>query len=365
MKKELLIPEGMRDYLPQEAYTQRIVVDKLLYNFSLWGYEEVRTPVLETWNIIGKEKEEERNFITLIDKTGDLLVLRPEMTAPIARLVGTHLKGGTTYPVRLCYEGDVFSQKSFKEGKKRQRKQAGIELIDERDSYLRDCEVLLIALEAMKRDGVKNAALGIGHIDITEGLLRELILDEPMIKSVKKLMIKKDIVALEDTLKGILSTEDLDKILTLARQNGGKIFIEKIKSFSNQDKYQKAINRLEKTHEILKGMGYEDTIFFDFSLLGDFSYYTGIYFEGYGEGAGVPFLTGGRYDHLLETYYKPLCAIGFAIDADVYIDTLETKSLMPESNPLMMGSNPLEDFKKAAVLRKENKRISMMLGGEK
>ena len=105
MKKELLIPEGMRDYLPREAYIQRVVVDDLLYNFSLWGYNEVRTPVLETWNIIGKEKEEERDLITLIDKTRDLLVLRPEMTGPIARLIGTHLKGANDYPIRLCYEG--------------------------------------------------------------------------------------------------------------------------------------------------------------------------------------------------------------------------------------------------------------------
>ena len=35
-------------------------------------------------------------------------------------------------------------------------------------------------------------------------------------------------------------------------------------------------------------MGYEGNVFFDFSLLGDFSYYTGLVFEGYGEGAGVP-----------------------------------------------------------------------------
>ncbi|AMP20668.1 hypothetical protein AZF37_05290 [endosymbiont 'TC1' of Trimyema compressum] len=67
----------MRNYLPAEAYTQRVIVDDLLYNFSLWGYDEVRTPILETWNIIGKEKEEERDYITLIDNTGDLLVLRP------------------------------------------------------------------------------------------------------------------------------------------------------------------------------------------------------------------------------------------------------------------------------------------------
>ena len=365
MKKELLIPEGMRDYLPAEAYTQRVIVDDLLYNFSLWGYNEVRTPVLETWNIIGKEKEEERDFLTLIDKTGDLLVLRPEMTAPIARLVGTHLKGGTDYPLRLCYEGEVFSQKSFKEGKKRQRKQVGIELIDEKDSFLRDCEVLLIALEAMTRDGVKNNALGIGHIDITEGLLRELISDEEKIISIKKLMVKKDIVALKSTLNSILKAEDSDKILTLARQNGGQGFIEKIKSFSSQNKYKKAIERFEKILGILRGMGYEDNVFFDFSLLGDFSYYTGLVFEGYGEGAGVPLLTGGRYDHLLETYYKPIGAVGFAIDADVYISTLIQKETSTSIQKVVITDNPLLDFKKAEQLRQKGSRVSIDLEGGK
>ena len=217
----------------------------------------------------------------------------------------------------------------------------------------------------MSRDGVKNNALGIGHIDIMEGLLRELISDEDKVKFIKNLMVKKDIVALESALKGILKAEDSDKILTLARQNGGQGFIEKIKDFSSRKKYKHAIERLEKIFGILRGMGYEENVFFDYSLLGDFSYYTGLVFEGYGEGAGVSLLTGGRYDHLLETYYKPLCAVGFAIDTDVYISTLMETEKPKSIEKIMITNNPLLDFLKADQLRREGNRVSIDLEGGK
>ena len=127
------------------------------------------------------------------------------------------LKAAQPILCNFVTQAEVFSQKSFKEGEKRQRKQVGIELIDEKDSFLRDCEVLLMALEAMNRDGVKNRALGIGHIDITEGLSRELISDEEIIKSIKKLMVKKRYCCLKKYFKQYYKAEDSDKIITLAR----------------------------------------------------------------------------------------------------------------------------------------------------
>ena len=71
--------------------------------------------------------------------------------------------------------------------------------------------------------------------------------------------------------------------------------------------------------------------------------------------------------HLLETYYKPLCAgaVGFAIDVDVYISTLVQREASRAIEKVMITDNPLQDLKKADQLRRKNKRVSIDLEGEK
>ena len=129
MKRKLLIPEGTKDYLQEEAYIQRSIVNKLLNMFSLWGYNEIKTPMLEKWEIVKKKNVFDHKFFSLQDNTGDLLILRPEITAPVARVVATHFRDHVEYPLRLAYAGEVFSQNSLKSGNRRQKTQVGTELI--------------------------------------------------------------------------------------------------------------------------------------------------------------------------------------------------------------------------------------------
>lgn len=346
MKRKLMIPEGTRDYLQEDTYIQRQIITELLDEFLQWGYHEIKTPMIEKWDIVRKKHKDETNFFTLVDKTGDLLVLRPEITAPMARVVATHFRELDNYPLRLAYAGEIFSQGSLKSGERRQQAQVGIELIGS-DSIISDCEVLIMALDSMKKRGVKDYSLGISHMDITVGLLKELVEDEDLREKIEELMINKDLVALDK----ILPDKAKEMLLTLVSINGSIEFLKKIKDFSSSLKYVEAIERLETIYGILKELGYSQDIFFDFSILGDFDYYTGLLFEGFGPGVGTPIISGGRYDNLIHEYHSGKPAVGFAINVDLYVKTMDRKITLPDIAEEIVDADFVSRFKKAELSR--------------
>lgn len=360
MKRKLLIPEGTKDYLPEEAFKQRFIVNKLLNLFTLWGYREIKTPMLEKWDIVKKKNVYDQKFFSLLDTSGDLLILRPEITAPVARVVATHFRDHVTYPLRLAYAGEVFSQNSLKSGNRRQKTQVGTELIGT-DSIISDCEVILMALESLESSDIKGYSLGIGHMDITIGLLNELIDDSDIRERVLELMIGKDIVGLED----ILPESIKEKVLMLAARNGGLSYLELVKDFSFDEKFKNAINRLETIYGILENLGYKEKISFDFSIISDFSYYTGLLFEGYGNGIGIPILSGGRYDNLIEEYYSKKPAVGFAIDVDQYIKAMNQLIDIPKVEKLNGSNDYIERFREVRTAHQKGKIVELNLEDNK
>ena len=282
--------------------------------------------------------------------------MRPEITAPVARVVATHFRDHVEYPLRLAYAGEVFSQNSLKSGNKRQKTQVGIELIGA-GSIISDCEVILMALESMESNEIKGYSLGIGHMDITIGLLNELIEDADTRDFVLESMINKDIVALEN----ILPEDIKEKVMILAARNGGMEFIEMVRDFSTDNKFKIAINRLEVIFGILDDIGYKDKIFFDFGILADYSYYTGLLFEGYGNGIGIPILRGGRYDNLIEEYYKSKPAVGFAIDVDLYIKSMNCSIDLPKSQGVVETKDYIERFRDARNAHLDGKIVEINL----
>lgn len=358
MKRKLLIPEGTKDYLQEEAYIQRNITTNLLKGFSLWGYDEIKTPMIEKWDIVKKKDISETNYFTLVDTTGDLLVLRPEITAPVARVVATHFRDHVVYPLRLSYAGEVFTQQGLKKGERRQNAQVGIELIGN-STIAGDCEVLIMALDSMEKSAIKGYSLGIGHMDITVGLLQELIPEEDQREEVEALMMNKDLVSLEQLIVG----ENKEKLLALVATNGGIDYIGQVKAFSTSASFQNAIKRLEQIYAILDGMGYGDKIFFDFSILGDFKYYTGLLFEGYGNGVGTPILRGGRYDNLIQEYYQKEPAVGFAISTDLYASTMDQKMEIPGVDSVVRNADLLKRFQEANRLRTAGKKVQIDLEG--
>src|SRR6185503_13661335 len=116
------LPAGMRDLLPGEASNQAALVRRLLGAFELCGYELVAVPIFEYAAVLeqGLGALGEHEILRFVEpETGTVVVLRPDMTAQIARVVATRLAEAPV-PARLCYQGSVLRRRHERARRQRQ-----------------------------------------------------------------------------------------------------------------------------------------------------------------------------------------------------------------------------------------------------
>src|SRR5712692_4791548 len=97
------VPDGVRDLAAPEAARHSALAAAVRGEFRRWGYAEVRTPPVEYLETIvrGAGPGIQDHLFKIVDTGGELLVLRREMTVPIARLAATRLLPQAAGPLRL------------------------------------------------------------------------------------------------------------------------------------------------------------------------------------------------------------------------------------------------------------------------
>lgn len=358
------IPAGMRDWLPTEAGEKRILVNTLLDNIAQWGYQEVSSPLLEYYQVFNKNEAGTGpdNLYKLIERDGSILVLRPEMTIPIARIIGSKMPGSK--PWRLMYGEEVFRYELVQAGRQRGFNQVGVELIGERGPEA-DSEVLALAISSLRRVGIEKFTISLGHMGVLNGLLKSLSWEKPLLDELRTLILEKDFVGLHQLLEtaGLeeIKKEELLKLLTqplsireltkiIPRLSGG---------------IQKALQEIESIIGILDSYGYSQYIQVDLSTLRSLDYYTGMVFEIYTVGIGYPIGGGGRYDNLLRQYGQDYPATGFALGIErIMLSLPPTKDIQ---KPVLLVGDPAAGlasrdlFNKAESLRLQGKKVVLEL----
>ena len=123
------IPSGTRDVLPKRRGEVRAITDTLRRVFDEHGYGEIYTPALEYESVLARaDMAEARPAYRVFDESGAVLVLRSDMTAPIARVVATRYAESEP-PLRFCYFAHTYRGVRPQRGQLRELLQAGIELI--------------------------------------------------------------------------------------------------------------------------------------------------------------------------------------------------------------------------------------------
>ncbi|MGA0241707.1 MAG: ATP phosphoribosyltransferase regulatory subunit, partial [Candidatus Marinamargulisbacteria bacterium] len=100
-------PLGLRDYLPDDIRRRDALIKKMSEVALDNNYDRIITPVIESYDALqpglGTLADD---CISFFDGGGSRLVLRPDHTTPIARIVGSRLT--QDLPVRLFYHDPVF-----------------------------------------------------------------------------------------------------------------------------------------------------------------------------------------------------------------------------------------------------------------
>ncbi|HJD45387.1 MAG TPA: ATP phosphoribosyltransferase regulatory subunit [Candidatus Mediterraneibacter norfolkensis] len=333
MEQKLHTPEGVRDIYNRECETKLTLQQKLSTVLHLYGYQDIQTPTFEYDDVFRKEigSTSTKELYRFFDREGNILALRPDITPSVARAAAT-LFEGEDLPIRLCYVGNTFINHSSYQGRLKENTQMGAELIG-LDSVEADAEMLAMVVDGLKKIGLTEFQVNIGHIDFIQSLLESTGLEEEEKEEIRELITNRNYFGVEEILdnrsvKG--SVKEAFRILP--ELVGGQEVLERAARIAPSVNARLALTRLQQIYRLLMIYKAEDHITFDLSMMGSYGYYTGIIFRAYTYGTGDAVVRGGRYDHLLEKFGKSTPSIGFAIIVDELMSALSRQKISVETS---------------------------------
>ncbi len=304
------IPSGTRDVLPDEMRELRAITETVRGIFDARGYGEVATPALEYESTLARgDAAAAEPAYRLFDEQGNVLVLRSDMTIPIARVVATRYATSNP-PLRFCYFAHAYRSVRPQRGQAREMLQAGIELVGAPgpDGTIEAIELLCEVLDAV---GLDSYRVGFGDASLYPALLDALGVPEAARGPILQELVTRDFVGLEREIGGLrLGEEASDLLLRVPQLRGGPEVLE-LPAGPATD----VVGRLRRVHERLSP-AVAERIIFDLGLSRSLGYYTGAIFEVYDSALGVPLGGGGRYDDLLARFGRELPAAGWALNVE-------------------------------------------------
>lgn len=321
----LSTPRGFRDVLPEEALWREQIVQAVGHAFAEAGYLPVETPVLEERDLLAESDAAGEGAFRLFDGDGDLLMLRPDVTLPIARMVSARLRDADG-PFRLRYCAPVFRESDALRGQERQFTQLGIELIGERGVEA-DAEIVRLMARGLEAAGLSGYTLALGSTMPLEALLAASGMDVAWRTSVRSACHRCDLIGLDayiDRAGSALPAPVARALRELPRTHGGSEAIacaRELLAACNCDGC--GLDEVADLLERVAAWGLTGTLYVDFSVMGAFGYYTGVVVEAYMPGLGCRLGQGGRYDRVFERYGRPRPAAGFALSLDALQGALD------------------------------------------
>ena len=352
----------MRDFTVDECKRRNKIIETITERFSKWGYSEVSTPIVEYYKTFNHKTQDlkEEEMYKFFDSRGRILVLRPDMTVPVARLVNTKLKD-MKLPLKLFYNAEVFRVHESFEGKRNEYLDCGIELIGASGEKT-DLEVLVTALEVLKAlDTKKEFKLEIGNVNILKSALKDMNLSIDNQNNVIELINKKSLTSLREYLDDIEIRKEYKEFLNkFPWLFGGYEMIKKAKGLAFNEDMKKNIEYLENLYLNLQKLGYEKYLSVDISMVPRVNYYSGIIFKGYVKEIGSTVIRGGRYDNLLESFGKSIPAIGFSVDVNLLIDSCDYEEKVNSEKIILSKDNYLEELRKAINKTRNGEKIEII-----
>lgn len=326
----LITPEGTKDMLFEDCLSRRDVEKTFRNIFKGFGYSEVVTPGIEFYDVFNKSScyFPQESLYKLSDSKGRLIVLRPDSTIPIARMVATRLKEAD-FPLRLFYNQSIFSINPSLTGRSDEIVQAGIELIGS-DSKRADLEAFCIAIKSLSSYDEEKFRLEIGDIGFFKEIVSQLEVDESVCEEIRHLIEVKNYPALNDLLDSIGDNKITRALKHLPRLFGGVEVLEKASQLFSDEKIDEILDNLKDIYNQLDSLGYAGKITFDLGIVNRTDYYTGVVFRGYLYGYGEAVLSGGRYDKLISEFGLDIPATGFGINVDAVAKMLIRNDKMPK-----------------------------------
>ncbi|RCX08920.1 ATP phosphoribosyltransferase regulatory subunit [Anaerobacterium chartisolvens] len=368
-KWKIYTPEGVQDILFDECFRKRNLEGKIRELFRTYGCLEVETPTMEFYDVFsaGTAPIPQEKMFKFFDQQGRILVLRPEMTVPIARVTATKYKDAED-PIKYFYICNAFKFNQLGGGKQKEFTEAGVEIVGAGGPEA-DAEVIAAAINAVKCTGLESFQIDIGQVEFFKGLMEETGLSEDEIEQVRILIDAKDYLGVEELVEAHEIRKDLKElILSIPKLFGSLDVIDRVEKLTFNKRSLKALENLRQVLELLDDYGLSRYVSVDLGTVQSLDYYTGVVFRGFTYDVGFPILSGGRYDRLVGGFGKECSATGFSLGINMIMTALERQGICaekPQTDSLVCyeRAGRKTAFSVCSQLREQGLNVEMDIAG--
>lgn len=316
---------GTKDILPQEIHGWHIVEDRIRYITSLYGYRELRNPIMEYTEVFKRAVGEDTDIVgkemyTFPDRGGDSITLRPEATAAVVRSAIQHNLTAQQQIARVYYSGPFFRYERPQKGRQRQFHQFGCELLGA-SSPEADIEILTLAHDFLESLGIKSRELHINTLATPE--IRQLFKQE---------LISYFTAHLSDLSEESQSRLQSNPLRILDSKHPGDKALS-----ANAPRMQDMLDTESKDH-FSKVLSHLNSLSIPYTvnplLVRGLDYYSHTVFEFTSTALGAQDALGGggRYDHLFEHFGgKHTPSIGFAFGIERLLLAMSAQESISEA----------------------------------
>ena len=357
--KRWLLPDGVEEILPAEAYRLESLRRDLLDLYESWGYELVITPLIEFLDslLVGSSHDLDLHTFKITDQlSGRMMGIRADITPQAARIDAHCLnKDG---PVRLCYADSVLHTKPRGIMTSRVPIRIGAELYGHEGV---ECDIELVCLmhETLRRAQVSDLYIVLGHVGIFRTLLDAAQLSSEAEQTLFAALQRKAYDEIDAVLDEQITDGSLRGLLReLSRLSGDSTVLAKAQEVfaAAPAAVQKELEDLVAVVEGVKQRIPDIELCFDLCELRGYEYHTGIVFAAYTPNYGRAVAKGGRYDHIGEVFGRARPASGFDSDLKT-LAKLTTQSLSRKPGILAPASDDAELLAAVLQLRAEGEVV--------
>jgi histidyl-tRNA synthetase len=326
---EISRPRGTRDFLSKEMKQRKHVENTFRRVFENYGYGEIKTPIFEDLSLFTMKSGEaiKEEIYHFKDKGERDLALRPELTAPVARLYLNELQRSPK-PIKMYYFGSCFRYERPQAGRFRQFWQFGCELIGGKSPEA-EAEVIAMAAHCLEEIGLTDYEFHIGNLGIIRSLLNDAEIPGEEQGQIMGLVDKGDVEELENLLNNMNISESLKEILLkLIEITGHNEVVDEVRAIIKKcEGAFKALDDLEDLLNHLETFGFTNYIV-NLGIARGLDYYSGMVFEIYVHGLGAQKqISGGGTYNLIEIFGgEPVESTGFAFGFDRVMEALKNQN---------------------------------------
>ena len=340
------LPQGTERLVLDEAFRRQVLTHRVQNLFTSWGYQPVQTPVFDFYDLyapfLGSKAD---SVYRLVDREGELLVLRSDITLFLARSMGVVLNEGHE-PLRVCYADTILRHQDLEDISANEFYQIGAEFIGSSGAD-DDLEVLLLLDDILNLLGLDQARIHLGSRALFDAAFSDVSAEkrQTLLESVS--LRRWDAVG---PLSSLFSYQG-DAAGLLALSNTVQNLAEAVKA---------ELHSLASRAAALESLGLRDRFRVDLSEVGRHDYYTGLVFQVYQPGLGEALATGGRYDQLLARFGLDSPSVGFSLHLGKVEHLVALDPLVaPSAAKAAPGSSLSERVKNARRLRAEGRNVTL------